>query len=200
MQNRTVGYLRVSTGRQDIEKNKTEILHFANELRLGNVEWVEEVASRKIHWKERKIGQLLQELRPGDALIVSELSRLGGSLLQCMEILSLSLERGISIYAVKGNWKLSDTLQSKLVAMAFAIASEIERDLISSRTKEALAEKKRRGMILGRPKGPGKSKLDPFRPEIEALISNGSTKTFIAKRYKVSVSNLSRWLQKGKAV
>ena len=197
MQGKIVAYLRVSTNKQDLEKNKVEILQLANDLALGTVVWVEETISGKVAWRERKIGTLLTELQSGDAIIVSELSRLGRSLLQCMEILAVAQDRGIRIYAVKGNWKLDDTLQSKLIAVAFGIAAEIERELISQRTREALAAKKRQGIALGRPKGPGKSKLDPFRPEIEALLANGSTKTFIANRYKVSVSNLSRWLKKG---
>jgi DNA invertase Pin-like site-specific DNA recombinase len=130
-----------------------------------------------------------------DDLIVSELSRLGRSMLEIMEILSLATEKGVKVYAVKGNWQLDGSLQSKVVAMAFAIAAEIERDLISQRTKEAQAARKRDGKILGRPRGVGKSKLDPYQPEIEALLANGSTLTFIAKRYKTSKSNLQRWMK-----
>jgi DNA invertase Pin-like site-specific DNA recombinase len=103
-------------------------------------------------------------------------------MLEIMEILSVAVQKGIHIYSVKGNWQLDDTLQSKVVAMAFAIAAEIERDLISQRTTEALAARKRAGVILGRPKGVGKSKLDPFRPEIEALLANGSSQKYVAQR------------------
>jgi DNA invertase Pin-like site-specific DNA recombinase len=102
-------------------------------------------------------------------------------MLEIMEILSLATEKAVKIYAVKGNWQLDGTLQSKVVAMAFAIAAEIERDLISQRTKEALAARKRDGKVLGRPRGVGKSKLDPYQPEISALLANGSTLTFVAK-------------------
>ena len=105
------------------------------------------------------------------------------TMLECMEILSIALERDIAIYAVKGNWRLNQSIQSKVVAMAFSMASEIERDLISQRTTEALRAKKAAGVKLGRPKGPGKSKLDAFRPEIEALLANGSTQKFISARY-----------------
>ena len=117
-------------------------------------------------------------------------------MLECMEILSIATDKQLNIYAVKGNWQLDGTLQSKIVAMAFSIAAEIERDLISQRTKEALAAKKAAGVKLGRPKGTGKSKLDPFREEIEALLTNGSTQKFIAERYNTSQVNLSRWLKK----
>ena len=100
------------------------------------------------------------------------------------------------IYAVKGNWQLDQTIQSKIIAMAFAMAAEIERDLISQRTTEALRARKAAGKPLGRPKGPGKSKLDPFQPEIEALLANGSTQKFIANRYDTTQANLHNWMKK----
>ena len=130
----------------------------------------------------------------GDIIIVSELSLLDRSMLEIMEILSISSQKEIKIYAIKGNWNLDDSIQSKV--MAFAIASEIERDLISIRTKEALRVKKENGIKLGRPKGPGKSKLDKFKPEIEALLSNGSTQKFIANRYNTTEANLYNWLKR----
>jgi DNA invertase Pin-like site-specific DNA recombinase len=110
--------------------------------------------------------------------------------------LSIASQKGINLYAVKGNWQLDGTIQSKIMAMAFAMAAEIERDLISQRTKEALAARKRAGRKLGRPKGSGKSKLDKYRPEIEALMTNGATQKFIAERYGTTEANLSRWLKK----
>ncbi|MEZ5836612.1 MAG: recombinase family protein [Geminicoccaceae bacterium] len=120
----------------------------------------------------------------------------GRSMLECMEILSIAAARKIHVYAIKGNWRLDETIQSKIVAMAFSMAAEIERDLISARTTEALRARKASGLPLGRPKGPGKSKLDPYRPEIETLIANGSTQRFIAKRYKTTPANLNNWLKK----
>jgi DNA invertase Pin-like site-specific DNA recombinase len=109
-----------------------------------------------------------------------------------MEILSVAVEKGVRVYAVNGNWTLDSSIQSKIVAMA----SEIERDLISQRTKEALRYKKEQGIKLGRPPGPGKSKLDQFRLEIEALMQNGSTQKFIANRYGTTEANLHNWLKK----
>jgi DNA invertase Pin-like site-specific DNA recombinase len=135
-------------------------------------------------------------LQLGDTLIVSELSRLGRSMLECMEILSIASEKQINIYAVKGNWQLDPSIQSKILAMAFAMAAEIERDLISQRTKEALAAKKRAGIKLGQPRGSGSSKLDKHRPEIEALLANGSTQRYIASRFDTTEANLSRWIKK----
>ena len=192
---KTTAYLRVSTDEQDVEKNKTDILKLANEKDLGKVHWVEETGSGKVSWRKRKIVQIIDEAKEGDTLIVSELSRLGRSMLEIMEILSVSTQKGLHIYAVKGNWQLDSSLQSKVVAMAFAIAAEIERDLISQRTKEALAARKKAGMALGRPRGVGKSKLDPYELEIRGLLNNGSTVTFIAQRYKTTKSNLHRWMR-----
>ncbi len=115
---------------------------------------------------------------------------------ECMEILSIATDKQIKLYAVKGNWQLDGSIQSKIIAMAFSMAAEIERDLLSQRTKEALAARKRAGVKLGRPRGIGKSKLDEHRPEIEALLKNGSTQKFIAQRYQTTEANLSRWLAK----
>ena len=193
---KTVAYLRVSTPVQDIEKNKADILHLANEKDLGKVEWVEEKISGRVSWRKREVAQVLERLQEDDNLIVSELSRLGRSMLECMEILSIASQKGINIYTVKGNWQLDGSIQSKILAMAFAMAAEIERDLISQRTKEALAAKKRAGMKLGRPKGSGKSKLDKHHPEIEGLLNTGSTQRYIAGRFNTTESNLSRWMKK----
>ncbi len=193
---KTIGYLRVSTNDQELEKNKSDILHLANHLNLGRVNFVEEIVSGKVSWKKRKIADIIEDFKKGDTLIVSELSRLGRSMLECMEILSVAVEKGVRVYAVKGNWTLDNSIQSKIVAMAFSMASEIERDLISQRTTEALRYKKEQGIKLGRPPGPGKSKLDQFRPEIEALMQNGSTQKFIAKRYSTTEANLHNWLKK----
>ena len=192
----TLGYLRVSTADQDLEKNKADILRLANEKNLGHVRFIEETVSGRVSWKKRKVAELLERCGAGDTLIVSELSRLGRSMLECMEILSIALERGLNVYAVKGHWQLDRSLQSKIVAMAFSMAAEIERDLISQRTQEALRAKKAAGMRLGRPPGPGKSKLDAFRPEIEALLAHGSTQKFIARRYHTTEANLHHWMKK----
>src|SRR6202051_4176386 len=187
-----VGYLRVSTTDQDLEKNKSDILQLANTHDLGRVLFVEEKISGKVSWRNRKLAEVLGSLQPNDAIIVSELSRLGRSMLECMEILSVATQKRINIYSVKGAWRLDQSIQSKIIAMD----AEIERDLISQRTKEALRFKKSQGMILGRPPGPGKSKLDPYRPEIEGLLAHGATQKFVACRYHTTEANLHNWLKK----
>jgi DNA invertase Pin-like site-specific DNA recombinase len=193
---KTTAYLRISTVDQDIEKNKADILKLANKKQLGNVEFIEEKISGTVSWKKRKIYSIINNAKNGDIIIVSELSRLGRSMLEIMEILSIISEKKLSLYSVKGDWHLDNSIQSKIIAMVFAMASEIERELISSRTKEALRAKKAHGIKLGRPVGTGKSKLDKFKPEIEALFANGSTQKFIANRYNTTEANLYNWLLK----
>jgi len=195
-QHKTIGYLRVSTSEQELEKNKADILRLANQEDLGRVQFVEEKVSGKVAWRQRLIAELLDSLQTKDNVIVSELSRLGRSMLECMEILSIATQKGISVYAVKGNWHLDHSIQSKIMAMAFSMAAEIERELISQRTTEALRFRKAQGMKLGRPRGPGKSKLDAYRPEIERLLANGATQRFVARRYQTTEANLHNWLKK----
>ena len=160
------------------------------------MEFVQEKISGKVSWRNRKIGPILDELKKGDVILLSEFSRLGQSMLEVMEIISIAMQKGIRIYTVKGAWQLDDSIQSKVMAMVFAMASEIERDLISKRTKESLAAKKLSGTKLGRPTGPGKSKLDQFKSEIEALLLSGSSQKYIANRYGVTEATLSNWTKK----
>jgi DNA invertase Pin-like site-specific DNA recombinase len=195
---KTIGYLRVSTQEQDLEKNKADILKLANDKGLGRVRWEEEKISGTIDWRKRRLGQVISEMEKGDRLIVSELSRLGRSTLGILETIRECREKGISVYAVKGGWELNDTIQSKLLLMFFAMISEIERDLISLRTKEGLAARKAAGVILGRPRGPGKSKLDKYREEIEALLKTGSRQSYIAKKYGCTSATLINWKKKNK--
>jgi DNA invertase Pin-like site-specific DNA recombinase len=195
---KVIGYLRVSTQDQDLEKNKADILTFANERKLGHVTWVEEKVSGVKTWKKRELAKAVDSLTPGDWLIVPELSRLGRSTLDILDVLSVLREGGVNVYAIKGAWTLNGTIEAKVFVTMMALFAEIERDLISARTKEALKARKASGVRLGRPKGPGKSKLDQFRPEIEGLLKNGATQRFIAKRYGCSETNLNNWLRKNK--
>lgn len=165
---------------------------------MGKVEFIEEKVSGKVSWKQRQIANILKDLGKDDVILLSEFSRLDRSMLECMEIISIATQKGIKIYTVKGNWQLDDAIQSKVMAMVFAMAAEIERDLISKRTREALQAKKASGMALGRPRGPGKSKLDPFRVEVEALLQNGSKQNFIAHRYGITEATLCNWIKKNK--
>lgn len=191
---RTTAYLRVSTSQQDLSKNRSDVIDFARQRGFGAVEFIEETASSRESWKTRSIGDLIGSLSAGDVLIVPELSRIGRSMMEIMEVLNQCMQRKIRVYAIKGQWSLDDTLQSKVLAMAFSIAAEIERDLISARTKEALKARRAAGVRLGRPRGPGKSKLDRHLAEITHMLSLGSTQRFIAKRFDTTPTNLCRFL------
>lgn len=193
---KTIAYLRVSTNDQDTEKFKLDILKLAHERDLGKVEFVEEKSSGKIHWKERKIFEIINGLKKGNHLIVPELSRLGRSMLEIMEILSIATQKEINVYIVKGDRKLDDSIESKVLSMAFSLAAEIERDFISSRTKEALKARKAKGIKLGRPLGAGKSKLDPHKEEIIALLKVKAQKKFIAEKFGVTPPTLHNWILK----
>jgi DNA invertase Pin-like site-specific DNA recombinase len=195
-ESRNVAYLRVSTQDQDTEKNEADILKFANDRAFGTVEFISEKISGTKPWKDRKVKQIIDELGEGDRLIVPELSRLGRSMVDVMSCIAAAKDKGLLIYDVKNGFELNGRFQGELMAMIFSIAAQIERDLISARTKEGLRSARAQGKLLGRPKGPGKSKLDQFKPEIISLLNNGSTKTFVAKRYKTTVPNLYNWLKK----
>ena len=161
------------------------------------VEFLEEKVSGVKSWKKRKLYHLVQSMESGDVLIVPELSRLGRSLVEVLEVLNILKDKDVAVYSVKESFQLNgDDMQSKVMRTMLGLFAEIERDLISARTKEGLAAAKAKGRQLGRPKGPGKSKLDKHRPEIEALLKNGSRKNFIAKRYDITPAALGNWLKR----
>jgi DNA invertase Pin-like site-specific DNA recombinase len=197
--NKVVGYLRVSTVDQDTQKNEAAILKFANDRNFGQVEFVSEKVSGIKSWKNRRLKDVVDNLQEGDALIVPELSRLGRSLVDVLEVLNTLTEKSVKVYSVKENFQLNgDDMQSKVMRTMLGLFAEIEHDLIQVRVKEGLAAAKAQGRILGRPKGIGKSRLDPHREEIIALIKNGASKPFIAKRYGVSNPALWNWLKNHK--
>lgn len=191
---KAVAYLRVSTDQQDVKNQRLEILKLANEKALGPVSFVEETVSGRKSWRDREIADILDGLTGGDTLLVAELSRLGRSMLEIMEILSIATTKSVKVFAAKGDWALDGTMQSKLVAMCFSMAAEIERDLISKRTRAALATRKAAGLPMGRPKGPGKSKLDAHKQEIVELLALGVPKKRLAKRLGTTPANLHHYL------
>jgi len=188
-------YIRVSTGNQELDNQKYAILKYANEKKLGNVEFIEETVSGKVSWKKRDLKNLVDNLEEGDILIVSELSRLGRSMLEIMELLTILLEKKVNVHVVKGNYEFKDDLQSKIITFVFSLASEIERELISQRTKEALARKKAEGKRIGRPKGSLKSKLDPKRELIEEFLEKGVSMSSIAKILGVHYQTLRNYVK-----
>ena len=147
------GYIRVSTDKQTTENQRFEILKYAQEKHLRVNKWIEETISATKHLSQRKLGTLLQTMHEDDILIVTELSRLGRSLLEVMSILHTLMEKEVKVFTTKERYELGNNISSKVLAFAFSLSAEIERSMISSRTKEALARKKSEGKRLGRPKG-----------------------------------------------
>ncbi len=192
----TFSYLRVSTLEQNTEKNKLDVLKFANERKLGNVEFIEEQISGKSNFKNRQLGSLLEKMKKDDVLIVPELSRIARSISQIFEVIDITKQKGITLYSIKEDFSNNDkSITSTVTTTIFALVAQIERDLISLRTTEALQTKKAQGIKLGRPKGKGKSKLDEYKDEIFKLVDLQVPKTIIAKRYNTTVSNLHRFLK-----
>ena len=193
---RTLAYVRLTSVESEVEQYKADITQCAQKRGLGQVEWVEEWVSAQVPWRACQIAQVLATLRPGDHLIVSRLWHLGRSLIECLEVLSLALSKGIYIDAVEGDWRLDQPSQSQVLAQCLTLSREIEQALVSQRVKQALAAKKKAGLPLGRPRGSGQSKLDQYGSEIEALLANGSSQKFIAHHYGTTEANLSRWMTK----
>lgn len=148
-----VGYVRISTDKQTIKNQSFEILNFVDRKKWVVDQWVEETVSGTRNFKDRLIGKTIHDMDSGDILVVSELSRLGRSLMEIMSILHYCMERDIKVMTTKEGYELGNNINSKVLAFAFSLSTEIERDLISQRTKEALARKKKEGKKLGRPKG-----------------------------------------------
>ena len=193
---KVIGYLRVSTGLQDSENQKLGILKLANE-HGWKVDFIEETVSGRVSYKERELGKVVKELKEGDVLIVSELSRLGRSMLEIMTLLCELVDRGIKLYAIKGNHRVDNSIQSKVMTMVLCMAAEIERELISQRTKEALQRMKKEGVKLGRPKGvPGKSKLDGKEEEIRKLLDKEVGIASLAKIYDCSWPTMKNFINK----
>jgi len=149
----TYGYIRVSTDKQTTDNQRFEILQYAHEKNLRITTWIEETISATKNLNTRKLGALLTQMQKDDVLVVTELSRLGRSLMEVMSILHTLMEKQAKVFTTKEQYELGNNINSKVLAFAFSLSAEIERSMISSRTKEALARKKSEGKQLGRPKG-----------------------------------------------
>lgn len=189
------GYTRVSTDQQNTENQKHEIQTFAKSQKIKVDKWVDEVISSRKSLKERQLGKLLKHLKKGDILITSELSRLGRNLLEVIGILQSCLEKDCQIWTLKENYKLGADIQSKILAFAFSLAAEIERQLISQRTKESLKRIKDEGKHLGRPFGFNYNKLDAKQDKIKELLNKQVSKAEIARLLNCSWLTLHRYVR-----
>lgn len=191
------GYIRVSTDTQTTLNQRFEIEKFSKDHSLSIDGWIEETISGTRGYDRRKLGKLLKTVQKGDLIICTELSRLGRSMFMIMDILNLCMTKECLVYTVKEGYRLGEDIQSKVLAFAFGISAEIERNLISMRTKEALARKKADGVKLGRPEGAKNRtyKLDSREDAIQALMKRGLSQSEIARKLGVSRKTLYNWLK-----
>ena len=193
------GYIRVSSDKQTVENQRFEINNFCTKNTLGIDGWIEETISGTKSHNKRELGKLLKRVQKGDLIICAELSRLGRNLFMIMEILNICMTKECKVWTIKDNYRLGEDIQSKVLAFAFGLSAEIERNLISQRTKEALARKRAEGVILGRPLGrknaPNKYKLSGKETLIKELLGAGVSKRKIATICKVDRNTLSRFLR-----
>ncbi len=194
------GYIRVSTDTQTVENQRFEIGEYASKHSLTIDNYIEETVSGMRNYSKRELGKLLKRLKRGDTLIASELSRLGRNLYMIMDILNYCTLKEIKVITIKDKFLLDDNIESKVLAFAFGLSAEIERKLISERTKEALARIKQEGKRLGRPIGATNvnRKLYPYKEEIFKALKNGTTKAKIAKKYKSSINAVYSFINKYK--
>lgn len=193
------GYIRVSSDKQTVENQRFEINKFCKCNNLYIDGWIEETISGMKSYTKRQLGILLKRVKKNDIIICAELSRLGRNLFMIMEILNICMNKECSVWTIKDNYRLGEDIQSKVLAFAFGLSAEIERNLISQRTKEALARKKDEGVVLGRPKGktsaPNKYKLYGKEELIRKLQKNKISKCKIAKICKVNRNTLDRYIK-----
>lgn len=193
-------YIRVSTEIQSYEGQQFEIDNWCRQKGIIIDRWVQEKVSGNQRLQKRTLGKLLKQMRKGDILVCTELSRLGRNMMMVMSILNTCSQKGIQIRSIKDNFELSDSLNSKIIAFAFSLAAEIERNLISQRTREALAAKKFAGIKLGRPAGPSKQRKR-FEEHYGMVLGNldkGQTIKEIAGELKMHPNTLSRYLKEEK--
>ena len=200
----TYGYIRVSTDRQTVENQRFEINAFCKRQNLAIDGWIEETISGTKNYDKRKLGNLLKTVKKDDLIICAELSRLGRNLFMIMEILHICMNKECKVWTIKDNYRLGDDIQSKVLAFAFGLSAEIERNLISQRTKEALARKLEEGIVLGRPKGrktsPLKHKLYQKDEFICEMLICGISQRKIANLFCVNRNTLAHFMQDSKLI
>ncbi len=190
-----IGYLRVSTGKQNLANQEDEIRRFAESKNFKIDNWVTEVVSGKKEQKDRKLGSLLNRMKRGDTLIVTEISRLSRTLTDIMTIMGKCLNKEINLYTTKEGYSFDNSINSKVLCFAFGLVAEIERNLISMRTKEALALKRAEGVILGRKKGscPKMKMLIENRQQIIDMLNQNKSIMDVCKRFNLSRDTFSKF-------
>ena len=190
-----VAYLRVSTGHQVLDNQSNEISKYADAKGIIIDKWVTEVVSGKRKGSERKLGAAIKKMKEGDMLIVTEISRLSRTLMDIMSIMGTLLQKGVNLYSIKDGYSFDNSINSKVLIFAFGLVAEIERNLISLRTKEALELRKLQGVKLGRPKNTLR-KMNILIDNVSCIVKaleRGETKARICRRYRISFSTFTRF-------
>lgn len=194
------GYIRVSSDKQTVENQRFEICQFCDKKSLQIDGWIEETISGTKAYQKRALGELLARICKDDLIICSELSRLGRNLFMIMEILNICMSKECRVWTIKDNYRLGDDIQSKVLAFAFGLSAEIERNLISQRTKEALNRLRKEGCVLGRRKGSTNKLLnrncEKNKEKIMKLLYNKVSIPRIARMIGVSKGTLYRYIDK----
>ena len=192
------GYIRVSTDRQTTENQRFEIQNFALKNDIVIDKWISETVSSGQPLEKRKLGRLVKKIKKDDLIIASELSRLGRNLMQIMGILNCLLDAGAKVWTIKDNYRLGDDIQSKVLAFAFGLSAELERKMISERTKEALARIRASGRTLGRPRGrvSTKLKLTTRRGAVSRMMAAGYSRSAMSRRLGVSRLTLTAFIKR----
>lgn len=192
------GYIRVSTGKQTLENQKLQIRRYCRERRLHHIQWIAETVSGMRRPEKRKLGMLLEAVRKDDVVVIAEISRLGRSMIMIMDVLQVFLDKGVQVYAIKEGFELGNNIQSKVLAFAFSLCAEIERNLISERTKAGLVRVEKLGKHIGRPKGrkPSKYKLTGKGGYIRKERGKGKSKAELAKELHVTWVTLNGYMKR----
>ena len=191
------GYIRVSTDKQNTENQRFEILQFADKKKIVIDQWIEETISSRKQLKDRKLGQLIAGIEQNDVIIITELSRLGRSLMEVMSILHDLMNKEAKVLTTKEHYELGNNINSQILAFAFGLSAQIERDMISQRTKEALARHKAEGKKLGRPKGSlsTQTKLTDKEPVIKEMLSKQVPVATLARILDVNRGTLTHYIK-----
>ncbi len=189
------GYIRVSTDKQTVENQRYEIKCFCERNSLTVDRWIEETISGTIAWERRALGKVIKRMKPDDLLLCSELSRLGRSLFMILDVLNHCQKNKICVWTIKDNYRLGDDIQSKVLAFALGLSAEIERNLISQRTREALARRRALGQHLGRPIGMGSYyKLHHCQALLRKYLREHRSISAISRKLRVSRGTIRRYL------
>ena len=196
------GYIRVSTGKQTYENQRFEIEKFARANDIKIDKWISETISGATDFRLRKLSRMIKKIQHDDLIITTELSRLGRNLLQLMGILHMLADSGARLWTVRDEFRLGDDVASKVLAFAFGLSAEIERKMISERTREALAARRAAGVHIGRPRGRRNShtKLSGREGRIQSLLATGHSNSAAAKKLRVHRATLARFIRENPCI